>query len=185
MGGQTASPFGWGTLCAYVSKENQSPYVWGKYELSQILDEANAVARKKSLKKVKEKSARTKEAEENSEKYLLLDWLAVNLVSDRPLKTKELFLYGEKSTQKTLLIKILGKVLRIYSTGHRKNDYSGANHYSSLWTIDEFREKTDSASSFHQEEEGEYIHRLLTLAFFALTPLKTFVKSENVPMGRE
>jgi len=66
MGGKTASPFGWGTLCAYVSKENQSPYVWGKYELSQILDEANAVARKKSLKKVKEKSARTKEAEENS-----------------------------------------------------------------------------------------------------------------------
>jgi len=123
--------------------------------------------------------------EEWKEKYLLLDWLAVNLVSDRPLKTKELFLYGEKSTQKTLLIKILGKVLRIYSTGHRKNDYSGANHYSSLWTIDEFREKTDSASSFHQEEEGEYIHRLLTLAFFALTPLKTFVKSENVPMGRE
>lgn len=35
------------------------------------------------------------------EKYFLLDWLATNLICLRPIKTKQLFLYGTPNTQKT------------------------------------------------------------------------------------
>lgn len=40
--------------------------------------------------------------DEIKEKYILLDWLAVNLLFERPIKTKLLLLYGRPSTQKTL-----------------------------------------------------------------------------------
>ena len=42
----------------------------------------------------------------------MLDWIACKLVFDRPVTTKQLFLYGEADT---LLLHLLRKVLRIYS----------------------------------------------------------------------
>ncbi|KAA0048628.1 hypothetical protein E6C27_scaffold49708G00040 [Cucumis melo var. makuwa] len=56
------------------------------------------------------------------DKYLLLDWIASNLLFERPIKTRLLFLYGRSNTQKTLLISLLKKIgLRIYSVGKRRN----------------------------------------------------------------
>lgn len=48
-------------------------------------------------------------AEELQEKYLLLDWIATNLVFERPIKSRQLFVYGPPSTQKTLLMSLLKK----------------------------------------------------------------------------
>ncbi|KAL6956225.1 hypothetical protein U1Q18_041256 [Sarracenia purpurea var. burkii] len=41
--------------------------------------------------------------EDLEEKYLLIDWIACQLCFSRPIKTKQLFLYGPPSTQKTHL----------------------------------------------------------------------------------
>jgi len=43
-------------------------------------------------------------AEELQDQYLLLDWIATNLVFERPIKSRQLFVYGPPSTQKTLLM---------------------------------------------------------------------------------
>ncbi|KAA0034872.1 cyclic pyranopterin monophosphate synthase accessory protein [Cucumis melo var. makuwa] len=32
----------WKSLCLYVTKEDKSPHIWGKYTLSEILEEAKA-----------------------------------------------------------------------------------------------------------------------------------------------
>jgi len=58
------------------------------------------------------------------EKYFLLDWLAVNrsVRLSFPIKTRQLFIYGEPSTQKTLLITILEQARKIYTTGSRRGD---------------------------------------------------------------
>lgn len=53
------------------------------------------------------------EFEELGEKYLLLDWVACQLIGQRPIKTKQLFLYGPANTQKTLLFHFLSKAIRI------------------------------------------------------------------------
>lgn len=47
-------------------------------------------------------------------KYILLDWVACQLVFERPIKTKQVFLTGKPTTQKTLLFHFLAKVLRIF-----------------------------------------------------------------------
>ena len=44
------------------------------------------------------------------DKYLLLNWIATNLLFERPIKTRLLFLYGRSNTQKTLLISLLKKI---------------------------------------------------------------------------
>jgi len=44
--------------------------------------------------------------EELEEKYLLIHWIACQLCFRRPIKIKQLFLYGEPSTQKTLIFKL-------------------------------------------------------------------------------
>lgn len=61
--------------------------------------------------------------EELKEKSLVLDWVACQLVYQRIIKTKQLFIYGEPSTQKTLLINMIARVLRVYFVGVRKNEF--------------------------------------------------------------
>lgn len=74
--------------------------------------------------------------EDLGDKYLLLDWIACQLSFQRPIKTKPLFLYGQPSTQKSLLIHILSKVLRIYFPSARRNDFAGADDFYDLWVFD-------------------------------------------------
>lgn len=70
--------------------------------------------------------------EKLKEKYLLIDWLACQLLFRRPVKTKQLFIYGEPSTQKTLMLHLIAKVVRVYYASSRRNDYVGANDYFDL-----------------------------------------------------
>lgn len=72
------------------------------------------------------------------EKYVLLDWIACQLAFDRPIKTKQLFVYGKPSTQKTLILHFLAKALRIYFVSSRINDFTGADDFYDLWIFDEF-----------------------------------------------
>jgi len=61
--------------------------------------------------------------------------LAGNELFGRPIKRRQLFVYGEASTQKTLMISMLKKSgLRV---GQRKKDYAGAHDFFDLWVIDE------------------------------------------------
>lgn len=76
--------------------------------------------------------------EQLQEKYILLDWIACQLAFNRPIKTKQLFLYGKPSTQKTLIFHFLAKALRIYFASSRINDFTGADDYYDLWIFDEF-----------------------------------------------
>lgn len=48
---------------------------------------------------------------------------------ERPIKTKQLLVYGKPSTQKTLILDMLGKVVKIYYASSRKNDFTGAHNY--------------------------------------------------------
>lgn len=81
------------------------------------------------------------DVEEIREKYLVIDWIACQLCFRRPLKTKQLFIYGEPSTQKTLLLNYLAKVIKVYFASSRRNDFAGANDYYDLWAFDEFHEQ--------------------------------------------
>lgn len=67
--------------------------------------------------------------EEIQEKSLLIDWVACQWIFNRPLKTKQMFIYGEPRTQKTLIFSFLSKVLRIYFSSARRKDFTGANDY--------------------------------------------------------
>lgn len=84
--------------------------------------------------------------EDLKEKYLLLDWIACQLCFGRPIKTKQMYVYGKPSTQKTLIFFFLAKVLKIYFASARRNDFTGAHNYYDLWLFDEF----------HEPEEGNY-----------------------------
>lgn len=81
--------------------------------------------------------------EELKEKYVFLDRVACQLCFQRPIKTRQLFLYGWPSTQKTLLVSFLSKVLRLYFGSSRRNDFTGADNYYDLWVFDQFH-KPDS-----------------------------------------
>jgi len=83
------------------------------------------------------------DVEEIKEKYLVIDWIACQLCFRRPIKTKQLFIYGEPSTQKTLLINLLSKVLRIYFASARRNDFAGANDHYDMWIFDEYHEHSE------------------------------------------
>jgi len=42
------------------------------------------------------------------------------------------------------LIHLLKKIaLRVYSVGHRRNDFSGAHDYFDIWSIDEFTDDSN------------------------------------------
>jgi hypothetical protein len=59
----------------------------------------------------KKEEPREYDMEELKEKYLVIDWIASHKCFRRPIKTKQLFIYGEPSTQKTFLFNLLSKVL--------------------------------------------------------------------------
>jgi hypothetical protein len=86
--------------------------------------------------------------EELKEKYHVLDWIACQVCWQRPLKTKQLFIYGAPSTQKTLLFHFLSNALRIYFGSSRKNDFTGAHDFYDLWIFDEFHEPDSDCSSY-------------------------------------
>jgi hypothetical protein len=90
------------------------------------------------------------EIEELEEKYLLLDWIACQLSFHRPIKTKQLFIYGVPNMQKTALFHILSRVLRIYFTSSRGDDLTGAHNSYDLWAFDESHEPKDSRG-FHKK----------------------------------
>ncbi|CAL9126634.1 unnamed protein product, partial [Musa textilis] len=71
--------------------------------------------------------------EDLQEKDFLLDWIGCNLIFHRPIKTKQLLLYGKPSTQKTLLFDMLDEVLNIYHASAHKNYFSGAHDDYDLW----------------------------------------------------
>lgn len=52
--------------------------------------------------------------DELGEKYFLLDWVACNIIFDRPINTKQLLLYGQPCTQKTLIFHMFSRVVNIY-----------------------------------------------------------------------
>ena len=76
------------------------------------------------------------------------------MVFQRPIKTKQLFLYGEPSTQKTLIFNLLSKVLRIYFASSRSNYFSGAHDYYDLWVFDEFHEPYMGSAVIAATEAG-------------------------------
>ena len=84
---------------------------------------------------------------------------------------------------------MLSKVLRVYSTGHRKNDFSGAKNFYDIWVIDEptERERRSSSSYFHQEEAEQEMNKLLTILDGQPCRLdgkyeKRWIQSMNVPI---
>ena len=128
------------------------------------------------------------EPEDLDEKFLLLDWLAVNRVvgSKRPIKTRQLFVYGEPSTQKTLLIRMLQQALKVYTTGERKSDYSGADDFHDLWVLDEFQDHV-AEKTLYEEKPGAYLNHLLKLLDGQRCRLdakyeRVFLKKKNVPI---
>ena len=122
--------------------------------------------------------------EQLKEKYLALDWIAVNLVFERRLKTRQLFIYGRPNAQKSLFISLLKEAgLRIYSVGHRKNDFSGANDFYDIWAIDEF---TDDSEKY-EIEQGRNPNTLLVLLDGQEARLdakyeRRLIKKDNLPI---
>ncbi|EEF32711.1 conserved hypothetical protein [Ricinus communis] len=66
--------------------------------------------------------------------------IACQVIYQRPIKTKQLFIYGPPNTQKTLIIGFLAKVMRIYFASSRRNDFTGADNYYDLLVFDDFHE---------------------------------------------
>ncbi len=92
--------------------------------------------------------------EELGEKYLLIDWVACQLSFERPIKTKLLFLYGEQSTQKTLVFHFLSKVLKIDFASSRIKNFPGAHNHYDIWLFDEFHEPDPQSSIIGGRQEG-------------------------------
>ena len=82
------------------------------------------------------------------------------------------------------LIHLLKKIgLRVYSVGHRRNDFSGAHDYFDIWSIDEF---TDDSNK-NEYEKGISIETWLTLLDGQECRLdakyeRTILKKANVPI---
>jgi len=79
------------------------------------------------------------------------------------MKTKQLLLYGEPSTQKTLLIQMLKKALRIYFVGTRMNDFAGADDHYDMWVFDEYtsNEKRVSNGEVEYSEAASTYNRTI------------------------
>lgn len=71
---------------------------------------------------------------------MLIDWLAVNLLFHRPIKTKNLYLYGPTSTQKSLIVNFLAKVINISFVNARKTDFAEVCDLG-VWDEFQIREK--------------------------------------------
>lgn len=127
--------------------------------------------------------------EQIKEKYVLIDWVACQLCFRRPIKTKQLFIYGEPSTQKTLIINYLAKVLRVYFVSARRNDFAGADDYYDMWVFDEFNEPEEGDFGVTAATEGgtAYANTLLRVLDGQECRLdakygKIFTKKINVPI---
>jgi len=126
--------------------------------------------------------------EELQEKYLLIDWVACQLCFRRPIKTKQLFLYGNPSTQKTLIFNLLQKVVNIYFVSSRRNDFTGANDHYDLWVFDEFHEPGENTGMFGATEEGTaYANTILRILDGQECRLdskyaRVFTKRRNIPV---
>ncbi|TXG46227.1 hypothetical protein EZV62_028258 [Acer yangbiense] len=170
-------PKGWGRLCAYLTKEDKSPLVWGEYTREQILDISECSRHHKkdttvpnqvvldNLSKCEDwfdiysnevlvnrlfrsygtsafddlkvlKQLRTPLGAKFIDYLRKHNWPAE--YTPEELKEKQLFLYGRPSTQKTLLVSFLSKVLRVYFGSSRRNDFTGADNYYDLWVFDQF-----------------------------------------------
>lgn len=121
--------------------------------------------------------------EQLTEKYILIDWLAVNLIAHRPLKSKQLFVYGEPSTQKSLILHYLSKALNIYFCGARTQDYSSYD-FNDLWVYDEFRAPGGDSGA---DEQAGFINSLLCVLDGQQTRLdakysRVLNKTRNVPI---
>lgn len=92
--------------------------------------------------------------EQLEEKSLFLDWVACQMVFQRPIKTKQLFIYGPPSSQKTLIVYMISKVIRTYFGSARRNDFAGVNSFYDLWVYDEFHEPTEESQMTGATSEG-------------------------------
>lgn len=84
--------------------------------------------------------------------YSYLDWIAVNLIFNRPIGSKQLLLYGRGYTPiSTLVFQLLSKVLYIYNYNATTNDYTGAYDDYDLWLF--VHEIHDLYGSFHFDRD--------------------------------
>jgi hypothetical protein len=121
------------------------------------------------------------------EKYVLLDWIACQLVFRRPIKSKQLYIYGEPSVQKTLIFSMLAKVVRIYFASSRKGDFSGADNLYDLWLFDEFHEQEESTFGAATDTGTAFANTLLKVLDGQECRLdskyaRVFTKKCNVPI---
>lgn len=242
----------WATICAYVTKEDNKPLLWGQYTMDQIKQKADVVRRHRrasyqnhdqpdeiytrlkaskqwldvykdpilreaNLKKYQNRKQifldlKTIEQLERDplqalsiylkqkgypeeydieylkEKYLALDWLAINLVFPRSLKAKQLCIQGKPSSQKSLLFKLIAEVIETYFAGTRMNDFTDAHDFFDLWVIDEFKEPVKDSFSNSLTEAGQvYLNTLLRLLDGQECKLdakyqSVFTKKVNVPI---
>lgn len=145
----------------YKSEEVKSRLIYGSYSnIRSVFSDLQVIKELELscferidlyLKSLPDSGSNIKEylPEELREKYVFLDWLAVNLVYARPIKSKQFLLYGAPSTQKTLIINMLSKVLRIYFASSRSNDFAGADDYYDMWVYDEFHQSETSSMYGH------------------------------------
>lgn len=68
---------------------------------------------------------------------------------------KELFIFGEPSTQKTLVINFSAKVISIYFASAMKNAFAGAHDFYDMWIWDEFHEFKLSEKNTGENKEQE------------------------------
>lgn len=94
---------------------------------------------------------------------MLLDWIACQLIFGRPIKTKQLFLFGLPSTQKSLIINFISKALRVYFASSRRNDFADADNFYDLWVFDEFHEPDSESSAISSTEAGTAFANMLQL----------------------
>ena len=84
--------------------------------------------------------------------YSYLDWIAANLIFNRPIGTKQLLLYGRDVTPiSTLVFELLSKVLYIYNYNVITNDYTYAHDDYDLWLF--FNEIYDLGGGFHFDRD--------------------------------
>lgn len=84
--------------------------------------------------------------------YSYLDWIAANLIFNRPIGTKQLLLYGRDVTPiSTLVFELLSKVLYIYNYNVITNDYTYAHDDYDLWLF--VNEIYDLGGGFHFDRD--------------------------------
>ena len=172
---------------------NALPRMKEAFEDLKILKDIETSVFERIIDYLKEKGeVKEYDVEEIKEKYLVIDWIACQLCFRRPIKTKQLFIYGEPSTQKTLLIHFLSKVLRVYFASARRNDFAGANDHYDMWVFDEYHEHTEISDQGGERigstmEGSSFVNNLLKVLDGQECRLdskysKVFKKKRNVPI---